>query len=271
MLSSPHTNRGKKNPRDKADPRSLASLGENKAKIKKRYVKSDNETSTNSSVDSKRQSENSRTRQVEKVEMDKEAEPQTMQMANNVLRPPQDILDDVDARKARIQSSSPKPSQSPSSSSSSSSDDILVATRAIDTEIAKRLARKEPAAASRTPPVNDKDNPSVDPAGISLDNLSLNFIDGQTELTEDHKDNIQNALLRELRNNPDIRLEIKAFANQIDDNQSGARRISLARALSVREFLISKGIDADRMDLRALGDQNPRGKENRVDINVKSL
>lgn len=259
---------------DKPDPRSLASLVGNKAKIKEQYVRSDNENQINSPVDDKRQNESSSTRKVEKAEMEKQAEPRETQMANNVLRPPQDILDDVDASKARIQPSSSKSSPSPSPaapSPPSSSDDILVTTRVIDAEIAKRLAQKEPAAASHTPPVNNKDVAVDVSVGKSLENISLNFIEGQTELTEDHKGNIQNTLIRELRNNPDIRLEIKAFANQIDDNQSGARRISLARALSVREFLISKGIDADRMDLRALGDQNPQGEDNRVDINLKSL
>jgi outer membrane protein OmpA-like peptidoglycan-associated protein len=72
------------------------------------------------------------------------------------------------------------------------------------------------------------------------------------------------------------RLQLLAYASGEGMSASKARRLSLARALSVREYLIANGIDGTRMDVRALGDEaaksssaagSPAGSPaNRVDI-----
>jgi outer membrane protein OmpA-like peptidoglycan-associated protein len=45
-----------------------------------------------------------------------------------------------------------------------------------------------------------------------------------------------------------------------------ARRLSLARALAVRDYLTSKGISSGRIDVRALGANVPSGDSDRVDV-----
>ncbi len=64
----------------------------------------------------------------------------------------------------------------------------------------------------------------------------------------------------------DARAQIVAFAAGSSDQSSAARRLSLKRALGVREFLISKGIRSQRMDIRALGNESGEGPPDRVDI-----
>lgn len=64
------------------------------------------------------------------------------------------------------------------------------------------------------------------------------------------------------------RLQIKAFAQSPENgSSSGARRLSLSRALSVRSYLIDQGIRSTRIDVRALGDTGS-GSLDRVDISL---
>jgi len=59
---------------------------------------------------------------------------------------------------------------------------------------------------------------------------------------------------------------LKAFAAGNAETASQARRLSLSRALAVRSFLIDKGIESTRMDVRALGTKFEDGPPDRVDI-----
>ena len=66
----------------------------------------------------------------------------------------------------------------------------------------------------------------------------------------------------------ETRLQLLAYASADQTSPSKARRLSLSRALSVRSYLIAKGIRSTRIDVRALGDQVPSGEPNRVDLKV---
>lgn len=59
-----------------------------------------------------------------------------------------------------------------------------------------------------------------------------------------------------------------AYAAGDDLSSSKARRISLSRALSVRSYLIEKGVRSTRIDVRALGDKAEGEQKNRVDVNT---
>jgi len=62
------------------------------------------------------------------------------------------------------------------------------------------------------------------------------------------------------------RLQVRAYAaNTAGDGGSGARRLSLTRALAVRQYLIDKGIRSTRIDVRALGAPT-EGTPDRVEI-----
>jgi len=62
-------------------------------------------------------------------------------------------------------------------------------------------------------------------------------------------------------------LQLVAYASGIGDDPIEARRISLARAVAVRAYLIEKGVHSFRMDVRALGNRNEDGgPADRVDL-----
>lgn len=61
------------------------------------------------------------------------------------------------------------------------------------------------------------------------------------------------------------RVEVHGFAGAPGDLSSDARRLSLRRCLSVREYLVAKGIARERVILRPLGGA-PAGAADRADI-----
>jgi len=62
------------------------------------------------------------------------------------------------------------------------------------------------------------------------------------------------------------RIELQAFAGDAGSVTSTQRRISLKRALAVRQVLLEQGIVAERMDVRALGGATGNTPLDRVDI-----
>ncbi|KAB7740788.1 OmpA family protein [Parvibaculum sedimenti] len=62
------------------------------------------------------------------------------------------------------------------------------------------------------------------------------------------------------------RVTLKAYAGAAGDDGTNARRLSLKRALAVREILLSEGIAAERLNVRALGGARDTGPLDRVDI-----
>lgn len=63
------------------------------------------------------------------------------------------------------------------------------------------------------------------------------------------------------------RLLLEAYAGAKGDKSSEARRLSLKRALAVRQLLIDAGVPSDRIDVRALGGADS-GNQDRVDISM---
>jgi outer membrane protein OmpA-like peptidoglycan-associated protein len=69
---------------------------------------------------------------------------------------------------------------------------------------------------------------------------------------------------------PNARVELQAFGGIKGDKGSDARRLSLKRALSIRQVLIDDGVSADRIDVRAMGGADDTGPADRVDVYVKA-
>jgi len=69
---------------------------------------------------------------------------------------------------------------------------------------------------------------------------------------------------------PNARIELQAFGGTKGDKGSDARRLSLKRALAIRQVLIEDGVSADRIDVRAMGGVDDKGPADRVDVFVKS-
>jgi outer membrane protein OmpA-like peptidoglycan-associated protein len=63
-------------------------------------------------------------------------------------------------------------------------------------------------------------------------------------------------------------VEVDAYGGAAGDKSSDARRLSLRRALAVRQLLIDNGVPADRINVRALGGIEDRGQPDRVDVYV---
>ncbi len=70
---------------------------------------------------------------------------------------------------------------------------------------------------------------------------------------------MQTRILPLLNAHPAWQLQIQAFARTPDRDSITSRSLSLSRALSVRTWLMQKGIPARRLILRALGMDNPPG------------
>ena len=68
---------------------------------------------------------------------------------------------------------------------------------------------------------------------------------------------------------PNARVELQAFGGAKGDKGSDARRLSLKRALSIRQVLIDDGVSPDRIDVRAMGGADDTGPADRVDVYVK--
>lgn len=66
------------------------------------------------------------------------------------------------------------------------------------------------------------------------------------------------------------RVQILAYAGPKDNKTSSARRLSLKRALILRQLLIDGGVPADRIDVRAMGGITDTGVPERVDVYLKN-
>jgi outer membrane protein OmpA-like peptidoglycan-associated protein len=69
---------------------------------------------------------------------------------------------------------------------------------------------------------------------------------------------------------PNARVELQAFGGTKGDKGSDARRLSLKRALAIRQVLIDDGVAPDRIDVRAMGGADDSGPTDRVDVYVKA-
>jgi outer membrane protein OmpA-like peptidoglycan-associated protein len=71
-------------------------------------------------------------------------------------------------------------------------------------------------------------------------------------------------------NTASARIQIQAYGGNRGDKGSDARRLSLKRALAVRQVLIDDGVPAERIDVRAMGGADDKGPADRVDVYVKA-
>ncbi|HEX3675139.1 MAG TPA: OmpA family protein [Rhizomicrobium sp.] len=65
------------------------------------------------------------------------------------------------------------------------------------------------------------------------------------------------------------RILLEAFGGAPGDKGSDARRLSLKRALAIRQVLIDNGVPSGRIDVRAMGGVDDHGNADRVDVLVR--
>jgi outer membrane protein OmpA-like peptidoglycan-associated protein len=66
------------------------------------------------------------------------------------------------------------------------------------------------------------------------------------------------------------RIELMAFGGTKGDKGSDARRLSLKRALAIRQVLIDAGVSSARIDVHAQGGVDDSGPTDRVDVYIRS-
>lgn len=94
--------------------------------------------------------------------------------------------------------------------------------------------------------------------------LALLFEPGEVDLTEEMREQLME-VAQQLREHEEERIQLLAYASGFEEDISRARRLSLARALTIRAFLLDQGIRSTRMDVRALA-RSEGGPPDRVDI-----
>jgi outer membrane protein OmpA-like peptidoglycan-associated protein len=132
----------------------------------------------------------------------------------------------------------------------------------------------DPAAAAITPaftqpaavptPDDTSAMPSM-PTVPTIADLSLGFSGNSSDLTAETQKKLD-AVIHQMNEMTDGRLQVRGYATGEDGSTSSARRIALSRALSVRSYLMDKGIKPTRVDVRALGTETERSPLDRVDL-----
>lgn len=132
------------------------------------------------------------------------------------------------------------------------------------------------------PPVRDTIRPSPALMPPAIDNEGQPVPGNHFELDPDlstigfphGSDNVDHDMLAKLdqlalvlKANSGVRITLTAYSG-LDSNISprDARRLSLSRALAIRDYLTSRGISSARIDVRALGANVPSGDPDRVDV-----
>ena len=102
-------------------------------------------------------------------------------------------------------------------------------------------------------------------------NIHINFEPGTAEPSADVATALQSLAgkLNDELQAKSGRLLLQAFAGTPGDKSSEARRLSLKRALSVRQLLIDSGIPSEKIDVRAMGGITDGGRPDRVDVILK--
>jgi outer membrane protein OmpA-like peptidoglycan-associated protein len=128
-------------------------------------------------------------------------------------------------------------------------------------------AKPQQQATAAPPPSSAK--PSSETGKVR--NIHINFPPGTAEPSADVAAALQSLagdITNELQTKS-TRLLLQAFAGTPGDKSSEARRLSLKRALAVRQLLIDSGVPSDRIDVRAMGGITDGGKPDRVDVMLR--
>lgn len=125
-----------------------------------------------------------------------------------------------------------------------------------------------PVETARATPGSDAAPSQAAAAAIAAGSIVALPFDGETAAIAPANRGSLDSVLGALSADEDLRVQILAFAGGDDLTASRARRLSLSRALAVREYLKAGGIDSRRIDVRALGDKATGEPKNRVDVKV---
>lgn len=100
--------------------------------------------------------------------------------------------------------------------------------------------------------------------------ISLGFFGNQITLSADSIQKLTDLVIPLLKTTPKGHLLITAYATPTDGKEASALRISLSRALAIREALMALNIPEERVTLKALGSQTPISPLDRADLAILS-
>lgn len=109
--------------------------------------------------------------------------------------------------------------------------------------------------------VGDKDIVDFEP-------FALTFNGNAGKISPNHQNEIQEKLLTYLDPAKLNVITVEAYASIQGEQMNSDRRIALSRAMSVREFLIDKGIPSTSINVRSLGSQTNKQPLDRVEISI---
>lgn len=130
--------------------------------------------------------------------------------------------------------------------------------------------------ASAAPPAGTAATPAAPPVQMAAATTvgsglqAIKFAVGATDLPPGPQPALD-AIAARLAADDNLRVQVIAHATGTADEAMEARRISLARAVAVRAYLIDKGVRSLRIDVRALGNRADTGPvADQVDLMVVS-
>lgn len=106
------------------------------------------------------------------------------------------------------------------------------------------------------------------PSSEDMNQFSIAFKPTNIELNQDDRKLLDRTVIQRLSTDAKYRVLIRSYASRSDGTESSARRTSLSRALVVRSYLLSKGIQPTRIDVRALSDQTQEKPLDRIDMSL---
>ncbi len=118
------------------------------------------------------------------------------------------------------------------------------------------------------PPVVDSEGKPIPGARLALDAdvSTIGFTRGSDQLEKEAVGTVEK-LARILLANGQARITLIAYSDSGGDiTPREARKLSLNRALAIRDFLASKGVPSNRVDVRPMGANVPSGDMDRVDV-----
>ncbi len=115
-------------------------------------------------------------------------------------------------------------------------------------------------------PTTNYDRPKFNVMADGNRKLNLIFAPTDMILGNDNGYAVQELILPLLKENQSMRLRLESFASPQEESITGDRRVSLARVMSMRQYLINNGIEASRFDVRSLGADTQTQPMDRIEI-----
>jgi hypothetical protein len=112
--------------------------------------------------------------------------------------------------------------------------------------------------------------PMVSP-GANVSNIHETFFivdPGSSQLSASAESKLKD-IAQDLANNPAARLEVRTYSPAKPHSEGTARRLSLARFLTIRDFLTKNGVGDDRIDGRPLASSPTELNADRVELYIE--